>query len=245
MHFRLSSIKTEPLLTCLPRELIILILQNCQGEDILNLAEAFQNSEIDHLLENQALWQNPKIGPNSLRKYLKYLGTHTKEITVLGFVTLTESCTPKKAVYEKSEYLPESVISSISLRCPNLIDFKLKNCVIDTEKVKLSLFPKSIKNLKFDCVDLLNKSKDMWAVNASPFYGIKNNLPSLETLELENPWYYRHWDCLAILSGCKLNPSMAINGSSHVYTFGGVLSSREMRDTNRHFMNLIVNQESK
>ena len=239
---------TDPQVICLPRELIIIILQHCQGEDILNFAEAVQSSEIDNLLKNSLLWKKPRIGPSSLRKYMKYLGTHTTEITVLGFVTLNESSQPMKSLYAKSELLQESVISSIRLRCPNLVDLKLKSCVIDTEKVKLSLFPKSIKNLTLDCVDLLNKSKEKLDVKASPFFGIKKALPNLETLQLEHPWYFRHWDSLAIISGCKLTPSLVIDGPNHVYTFGSesaVLSRSERRDTSKHFIGLMLQQKTK
>ena len=203
----------------LPVELMILILQYCKGEDILNFAEAFSNPEIDNLVKAKALWRNPLIGPSNLRKYLKYFGPHTKKITIVGFVTLNKSSKPNKALYEKSEYLPDSVISSMRLRCPNLGTLILQNCVIDTEKVKLSLFPKSLKILALNSVDLQNKSKEKLAVNVSPFFGIKKALPNLESLQLENPWYFRSWDSLAIISGCKLKPSLVIDRSRHIYTF--------------------------
>jgi hypothetical protein len=143
--------------TDFPSELLIIILHYCEGEDILNFAEAFQNSKIDNLLKNKALWRKAKVGPSNLRKYLKYFGPHTQEITIVGFVTLNKTSKPSKSVYDKSELLPDSVVATIRLRCPNLTTFNLQNCVIDTEKVKLSLFPKTLKSLRLSCVDLQNK----------------------------------------------------------------------------------------
>jgi len=223
--------------------MLILILQFCQGNDILNFAEAFQNSEIDSLLCNQALWHKPTIGPKNLRKYLKYFGPQTTEITILGFVKLKpQSFKPSKQVWDKTEHLPDSVIASIRLKCPNLVTLKLQKCVIDIEKVKLSLFPKTLKNLRLCNVALLNLPQVRTAVTASPFFCIKKALPQLETLFLENPWYLRPCDSLAIISGCKLQPSMAILGSDHHYTFSGdslALSRGGRRDTSKHFLDLI------
>ena len=232
-----------PTLKDLPKELLILILQFCQGNDILNFAEAHQNSEIDSLLENKALWCKPTIGPKNLRKYLKYFGPQTTDITILGFVKLKpQSFKPNKQVWDKTEHLPDSVIASIRLKCPNLVTLNLKNCVVDINKVKTSLFPKTHKSLRLSSVALLNLPQVRTAVTASPFFCIKKALPQLETLILENPWNLRPCDSLAIISGCKLKPSLAILGSDHHYTFGGdslALSRGGRRDTSKHFLDLI------
>eukprot|EP00092_Neocalanus_flemingeri_P014053 GFUD01015160.1.p1 GENE.GFUD01015160.1~~GFUD01015160.1.p1 ORF type:complete len:254 (+),score=61.09 GFUD01015160.1:59-820(+) len=232
-----------PSLKDLPNELLILILQFCNGRDILNIAEAFQSSEIDNLLNNKALWRKPVIGPNNLRKYLKYFGPQTTEITILGFVKVKpQSFKPSKQVWDKSEHLPDSVIASIRLRCPNLVTLNLQKCVIDTNEVKISLFPKTLKNLSLKSVALVNLPQVRTAVTASPFFCIKKALPQLETLFLENPWYLRPCDSLAIISGCKLKPSLAILGSDHHYTFSedsSSLSRGARRDTSKHFLDLI------
>jgi len=234
---------SPPSLKDLPSELLILILRFCSGKDILNIAETFQHPEIDCLVTNKALWRKPTIGPENLRKYSKYLGAHTTEIKILGFVKVKpQTFKPSKQVWDKTEHLPDSVISSISLRCPNLISLNLRNCVIDIEKVKISLFPKSLKSLTLSSVSLLNLPQVRTAVTASPFFSIKKALPQLETLFLENPWYLRPCDSLAIISGCKLKPDLAILGSDHQYTFSGdssALSRGARRDTSKHFLDLI------
>ena len=183
---------SPPSLKDLPNELLILVLQLCNGNDILNFTEALQSSEIDNLVSNKALWRKPTIGPNYLRKYLKYLGPQTTEITIIGFVKVKpQSFKPSKQVWDKTEHLPDSVIASIRLRCPNLITLNLHNCVIDTEKVKFSLFPQTLKNLRLSSVVLLHLPQVRTAVTASPFFSIKKALTQLETLYLQSPWYLR------------------------------------------------------
>ena len=230
-------------LLSLPNELLVHVLKYCSGSDILNFAEAFQNSEVDNLLNNKALWRKPTIGPNNLRRYLKYLGPQTTEITILGFVKVKpQTFKPSKQAWDKPEHLPDSVIASIRLRCPNIVAFNLQNCVIDINKVKISLFPQTLKYLKLSRVVLLNLPQVRTAVTASPFFCIKKALPHLETLFLESPWYLRPCDSLAIISGCKLRPSLAILGSDHQYTFSGdssALSRGSRRDTSKHFLDLI------
>lgn len=234
---------SSPSLRNLPNELIILVLQFCTGNDILNFAEAFQNPEIDNILGNKALWRRLTIGPNNLRKYLKFFGAQTTEITILGFVKVKpQTFKPSKQAWDKAEQLPDSVIASIRLRCPNLVSLNLTNCVINIDKVKISLFPKTLKNLTLSRVVLLNLPQVRTAVTASPFFCIKKALPQLETLFLESPWYLRPCDSLAIISGCKLKPSLAILGSDHHYTFSEdslALSRGARRDTSKHFLDLI------
>merc|ERR1719452_314305 len=163
------KMNSKPSLKDLPSELLILILQFCSGKDILSVSEAFKHPEIDILLTNKALWRKPTIGPENLRKYCKYLGDHTTKITILGFVKVKpQTFKPNKQVWDKTEQLPDSVIASIRLRCPNLHTLNLTNCVIDIEKVKISLFPKSLKHLTLTSVSLLNLPQVRTAVTASP-----------------------------------------------------------------------------
>jgi len=228
----------------LPSELLVLILENCTGADALNFAEACQNcAKVEDILSNKALWRKPTIGPCNLRKYLKYLGPHTTEVTILGFVKVkAQTFKPKKQTWTKSELLPDSVIASIRLRCPNLTTLNLNKCVVDIEKVKISLFPKSLKHLNLNSVVLQNLPQVRTAITASPFFCIKKCLPLLETLFLGSAWYLRPCDSLAIISGCKQRPALTIQGSDHHYSFAedsSALNREGRRDTSRHFMDLI------
>jgi len=228
----------------LPSELLVLILQKCTGTDALNFGEACQNSDkVEDILSNKALWRKPIIGPHNLRKYLKYLGPHTTDITILGFVKVkAQTFKPKKQTWAKSELLPDSVIASIRLRCPNITTLNLNNCVLDIEKIKISLFPKLIKQLKLNSVVLQNLPQVRTAITASPFFCVKKSLPLLETLFLGSAWYLRPCDSLAIISGCKQKPFLTIEGSDHHYSFredSTVLNREGRRDTSRHFMDLI------
>jgi len=228
----------------LPSELLVLILENCTGADALNFAEACQNCEkVEDILSNKALWRKPIIGPCNLRKYLKYLGPHTTDVTILGFVKVkAQTFKPKKQTWTKSELLPDSVIASIRLRCPNLTTLNLNKCVVDIEKIKISLFPKSLKHLNLNSVVLQNLPQVRTAITASPFFCIKKCLPLLETLFLGSAWYLRPCDSLAIISGCKQRPALTIQGSDHHYSFtedSSALNREGRRDTSRHFMDLI------
>ena len=232
----------------IPQEVQVLILQLCKGEDLLNFAEAFQNKEIDNLIKHKILWNTPTIGPRNLRKYLKYLGPYTKDITIIGPVILNKSSKPSKNMYDKSEFLPESVLSSIRLNCPSLESLRLQNCMFDTEKIKFSQFPKSLKSLSLINVELHNKSQQKFSVSSSPFFGIKKMLPNLERLELENPWWLKAWDSTAIISGCKQPPSLEIQGLVHVFTFVGessTLSRDSRRSTSRQFLSLLESNNGK
>jgi len=235
--------KDQICLQSLPNEVIVWILQYCEGNDILNFGEAFINSNVEELISNKALWRKPVIGPANLRKYVKFLGGHTVSIEIRGFVKVKlQSFKPSKQLLDKSEHLPESLIASIRLRCPNLESITLHKCIIDTEKIKLSLFPKTVKHLKFCQVSLLNLPQVRTAITASPFFCIKKALPLLETLILESPWYLRPCDSLAILSGCKHKPTLEIVGSDHHYSFSEkslALSRGARRDTSKHFLDLM------
>ena len=95
----------------------------------------------------------------------------------------------------------------------------MRRIVIDTQVIKFSLFPKTIRHLKLDDVNMINLPQMRAAVRSSPFYCIKKCLPKLETLELSNPWYLQSFDSFAIVGGCPETPILEINGEDHTYTF--------------------------
>ena len=138
--------------TDLPNEILLTILQFCQGADILNIAEAFTGSKLDHVIKDPSLWKTAVIGPGDVKKYIKYLGCFTSSLTIIGS---TSKPRPKQS---GGPVLSESVISSISLRCSRLEQLSIKHCIIDNHAVRFSLFPKSITDLKLDCVEIVNGS---------------------------------------------------------------------------------------
>ena len=140
-------------LTDLPNEILINILQYCHGGDILNIAEAFAESKLDNVIKDPSLWKRAVIGPGQVKKYLKYLGSFTSSLTVIG-----SSSKPRPKQSGGVALLSESVISSISLRCSKLEKFTIKHCIIDNHAVRFSLFPKSITDLTLDNVAIVNGS---------------------------------------------------------------------------------------
>ena len=139
--------------TDLPNEILIKILQYCHGGDILNIAEAFAGSKLDTVIKDPSLWKTAVIGPGQVKKYLKYLGSFTSSLTVIG-----SSSKPGPKQSAGPALLSESVISSIRLRCSRLEQFTIKHCIIDNHAVRFSLFPKSITHLTLDNVAIVNGS---------------------------------------------------------------------------------------
>ena len=138
--------------TDLPNEILINILQFCHGADILNIAEAFTGSKLDSVIKDPVLWNTAVIGPGDVKKYIKYLGSFTSSLTIIGAISKPR---PKQS---GGPMLSESVISSISLRCSKLEQFTIKHCIIDNHAVRFSLFPKSITDLTLDNVAIVNGS---------------------------------------------------------------------------------------
>ena len=201
--------------TSLPNELVVEIFQYCSGIEIINAGEAFISDKLWDMISNKKLWEDAVIGPPSeYRKYSKYLGKHTKKLTIMG--TTTKKKQPK---HLKISSLTESLISSIRLHCPELSHFTVDSCLLDSQVIKFSLFPKTLKFLKLSRVTMTNLPQTRLAVRSSPFFSIKSSLPALERLELCHADYLHSSDSLAIISGCRDNPRLEIREDSHYYTF--------------------------
>jgi len=216
-----------------PSEVITEILKYCVGQDVLNFSEAFNNFDkiLSAIMDNR-LWKNAVIGPKDLKKYMKYLGSHTKSLTIVGSGTKSQKNNKGKQS-SSSSALTESLISSICLRCTKLESFCLRKIVIDTQVIKFSLFPKTIRHLKLDDVSMINLPQMRAAVRSSPFFCIKKCLPKLESLELCNPWYLQSFDSFAIVGGCPETPILEINGEDHSYTFPNFDNSSDQQEPAR------------
>ena len=205
-------------LTHLPVEAIVHIFRFCAGRDILNCGEAFNHEKIDSAIENQSLWRDCEIGPENLRAYLKHLGSHTNRVTIRGFVKLDRPGRWK--LWGKvSEQLQPSVIESIRLRCPSLKSLTLLGCAFDVNRVRISLFPRTLTHLHFNSVVPLYLPQARQAVTSSPFHCITKHLPQLASLKFTRAPYIRHCDGLAVLSGCKRRPQLNIEGGEQEYLF--------------------------
>ena len=142
-------------LLSLPNELIIEILLYCSGRDVVNVAEAHSSSKLWEVIASPRLWRTAVIGPpGDAKKYLKYLGSHTSSLTVVGV-----SKTNRKAGHghgSKQSSLTESLINSVRLRCTRLSHFTLDNCIFDANVIRFSLFPKTISHLKLIRITMTN-----------------------------------------------------------------------------------------
>ena len=202
----------------LPNELVVEILQYCSGIEVINTGEAFNNDKLWDMISNVTLWEDAVIGPPSeYRKYSKYLGKHTRKLTIIG--TTSKKKQAKQLKHTSS--LTESLVSSIRLHCPELSHFTIESCLLDSQVIKFSLFPKTLTFLKLSRVTMTNLPQTRLAVRSSPFFSIKSSLPLLERLELCHAHYLHSSDSLAIISGCRDNPRLEIreDEDSHYYTF--------------------------
>ena len=101
----------------LPNEVVTEILKYCIGQDILNLIEAcYNNEKIRSVAMNKRLWRNAVIGPTDPKRCMKYLGTHTVSLTIVGsFIKSRKSMKVSKHSGSAST-LTEALISTICLR---------------------------------------------------------------------------------------------------------------------------------
>ena len=122
--------------TSLPNELVVEILQYCSGIEVINTGEAFNNDKLWDMISNVQLWEDAVIGPPSeYRKYSKYLGKHTRKLTIIG--TTSKKKQAKNLKHTSS--LTESLVSSIRLHCPELSHLTIESCLLDTQVIKFSL----------------------------------------------------------------------------------------------------------
>ena len=141
-------------LLSLPNELIIEILLHCSGRDVVNVAEAHSSSKLWEVIASPRLWRTAVIGPpGDAKKYLKYLGSHTSSLTVVG---VSKKTNKKAGPGSRQSSLTESLINSVRLRCTWLSHFTLDNCIFDANVIRFSLFPKTISHLKLIRITMTN-----------------------------------------------------------------------------------------
>ena len=194
----------------LPAEVLTEILQYCDGQDIVNFSEACQSDTISSCVSNPRLWRRAVIGLDDLEKYLKYLGKHTKSLTILG---------DEKTIH--LTLLTESEMSSICLRCDQLEEFILVKLNFNCLTIRFNLFPKTIKYLKLDNINMTNmtEEEDRICYPDSPFQCFQNCLPNVVKLELINPEYLIPLDRVCIMGPGKIKPLVEKNDKGFIFTF--------------------------
>ena len=163
----------------LPPELIIEILSFCDGASVLQFAAAVyrQNENIWEMIRNEKQWK-ALIPPGD--EFIKHLESHTTSLTIGNIQTLQWS-------------LSESLIRSIQSSCTSLKEITIINCDMNTDNIKLSMFPKTLTHLKFVYVTMPNRVKpqtEASSVQDSPFYQVHEFLPNLQCIEVEGSSFY-------------------------------------------------------
>ena len=128
--------------------MIIEILLYCSPEDIVNVGEAHDSQNVWNIISSLALWKTLVIGPPGdaiNRKYLKYFGSHISSLTIEGLTTNAEN---------NLSTLTKPFLNTIKRHCNKLKSLSLKNCILNLNETRSSLFPKTIVNLTLDHVKM-------------------------------------------------------------------------------------------
>ena len=128
--------------------MIIEILLYCSPEDIVNVGEAHDSQNVWNIISSLALWKTLVIGPPGdaiNRKYLKYFGSHISSLTIEGLTTNAEN---------NLSTLTKPFLNTIKRHCNQLKSLSLKNCILNLNAMRSSLFPKTIVNLTLDHIEM-------------------------------------------------------------------------------------------
>ena len=127
----------------LPNELLIEILQSCDGDDVINFAEAvsLKKADIWDVIDNSKLWTDVVISPDPDKKFIngkfiRYLGKYTKHLKIEWQKTSSD------------RYITKSFLENLELRCSKLEKLSIVKCKTNRAVIKLSTFPKSLTRLK-------------------------------------------------------------------------------------------------
>ena len=127
----------------LPNELLIEILQFCDGDDVINFAEAvsLKKADIWDVIDNSRLWTSVVISPDPdenfiNEKFFGYLGKYTKHLKIEWQKTSND------------RYITKSFLENLELRCSKLEKLSIVKCRTNKAVIKLSTFPKPLTCLK-------------------------------------------------------------------------------------------------
>ena len=161
------------ILSFLSSDNLILIFSNIPKNSHLIL-----HTRLFHIIADKSLWtnisynarggKNKQSSANDLRKMVKFLGPHVKEIKICG----TDKC---------KFLIRESFLHSLQRLCTRLKVLHFEYCCLNYHEAPLRKLPQSLK-----CLHLTNI---VWSnfpfirtLQASPFFKLNNRLPYLEVV---------------------------------------------------------------
>ena len=115
------------------------------------------------------------------------------------------------------ESVSPAILEKICQQCPSLESLELKHCFIDAAKIKVNLFPSSIKHLGIVDCELINTP-----ATESYFFNMQIMLQHLESVDLSNsPWLPTH--SIQALCKCSKLKKLSLKGcirmgDTYVYT---------------------------
>ena len=164
----------------LPPEVIVEILTFCHPLDVIIFAKAVEEKKIDiwDLIGNGRLWKYVLIPPDEkIFKYLKRFGTKIKHLKICSL--------------RKMRKITMSFMLKLRFTCTRLEKLTIANCAINSDEIKLKMFPKTISNLSFEDVYLpISNGHVFNSVYSSLFYRMQRSLPALKCLEVKGDTRY-------------------------------------------------------
>ncbi len=212
-------------LTDLPREILHLILKMLDAQDRFHFYEAFSaiSPDIAGQVSHPSLWAKVRLQVLYGRKCLRFLNEQTVSVTIFGAETPASGDKKKQKKTKpdpKTLLVPESLMTGLARRCPNLTELRLVNCRVDAARVGPALFPRSLEAVAYQGVELINRPGLAGvAASASPFFRVADHLPRLRRLTVADPvgagWTVA--DSRATLTGhSRFVPSLAAVGKNMV-----------------------------
>ena len=135
----------------LPTELLVEILMFCDTLAVANFAKAVQQKKTDiwDVIANGKLWKYVLIPPindySRIIKYLERFGTKIKHLKICSFAEKVNSKDESLAERKKLK-ITASFMLNIQFTCTALERLTIANCAINSDEIKLSMFPKTISN---------------------------------------------------------------------------------------------------
>ena len=180
-----------------------------------------EKDDIWDLIENRRLWKYVLIPPDEkILKYVRRFGPKIKHLKICSFAENAVKKDESLINLEITEYgtyyeygtlantllslinsnnlagrnklkITKSFMLNVRFICTKLEKLTIANCLINSDKIKLKMFPKTISNLSFEDVYLpISNGHVFNSVYSSLFYRMQRSLPALKCLEVKGETRY-------------------------------------------------------
>ena len=178
----------------LPTEIIVEILLFCDKVDVINFANAVSKRKKDiwDVITNKKLSSHTVIPANKqFIRYFENYGKFIKSLKIFGS--------------EFKIFITEELMKGLESICIAVEELTIVDCDINTEVVKLSIFPQTLKHIRLINVTMQNRGDNQlntWSssLTESFFFNAQESLPNLKHIEFQGSKLLL-WDLVATLCG--------------------------------------------